>query len=70
MVRYEDMTVEQLKERLRDRGLPVSGAKAVLTERLRSGRSPSKSPTKSRGTEYARSSARSRQPLAAPSAFK
>ena len=32
--RYEEMTVAQLKEILRERNLPVSGAKYLLIERL------------------------------------
>ena len=34
---YEDMTVAQLKELLRDAGLPVSGKKADLIARLQEG---------------------------------
>lgn len=35
---FEDVTVAELKEMLRERGLPATGKKAVLTERLRDAR--------------------------------
>ena len=36
-INYENMNVSQLKEALKERGLPVSGKKAVLIERLKEG---------------------------------
>jgi len=47
--RFEDMTVGELKERLRNKGLKVSGNKSELIERLRGGndnKSVRKSPQK------------------------
>lgn len=35
---FEDVTVAELKEMLRERGLPATGKKAVLTDRLRDAR--------------------------------
>lgn len=59
MTRYEDMTVVQLKERLRNKGQSLSGNKAVLIARLRGSRSPSK---KSSRRSPAKKSTRSRSP--------
>lgn len=38
VVNFEDVTVAELKEMLRERGLPATGKKAVLTDRLRDAR--------------------------------
>lgn len=35
---FEDVTVAELKEMLRDRGLPATGKKAILTDRLKDAR--------------------------------
>lgn len=37
-MKIADLTVQELKDRLRSKGLPVSGTKAVLIERLKSKR--------------------------------
>lgn len=65
MTRYEDMTVVQLKERLRNKGQPISGNKAVLIARLRGSRSPSKKSSRSPAKKSTRSPTRklSRSPV-------
>lgn len=44
VTKYEDRTVEELKESLRDKGLSTSGTKDELVARLRGGSEPKEAP--------------------------